>query len=129
MSRDLFSVTIHNSGSLPATNIEVDIDTFANDEEINEKDSSNRFIQTTKSPITTMLLPNSDYIIKHILNLEEEEDLKKWEAISNGKAKIRFQIYYESMKRKHATIQTEEISKLQWNDTLESVPIPPQNWK
>jgi len=125
----LFSVTIHNSGSLPATNIEVDIDTFANDEEINEKDSSNRFIQTTKSPITTMLLPNSDYIIKHILNLEEEEDLKKWEAISNGKAKIRFQIYYESMKRKHATIQTEEISKLQWNDTLESVPIPPQNWK
>ena len=125
----MFSVTIHNSGSLPATNIEVDIDTFANDEEINEKDSSNRFIQTTKSPITTMLLPNSDYIIKHILNLEEEEDLKKWEAISNGKAKIRFQIYYESMKRKHATIQTEEISKLQWNDTLESVPIPPQNWK
>ncbi len=123
------SFKIHNSGSLPATNIEVDIDFFASNEEVTEDNISNRFMLATKLPITPMLLPNCNYTADYILNLKDKNDLEQWNAFSQGKAKVRLRISYESQGRKHTTIQTEEICKPEWENRLVFTPIPPQKWK
>lgn len=123
------SFKIHNSGSLPATNIEVDIDIFASDEEVTEDNISNRFKPATALPIMPMLLPNSHYTATYILNLKDKDDLAQWEAFNQGKAKVRLRISYESMNRKHVTIQTEELSKPEWESRVVFAPIPPQKWK
>ena len=119
--------SIQNSGSLPATDIDVDIDFFDDAEEVTENNSSSKFAPATKLPTTPMILPNNDYTSEYTLDLKDRNDVELWENIRKGKTKVRLRIRYKSLGRKHLTIQTERISRPLRGKSL-WVPIPPQKW-
>ncbi len=120
--------SIKNSGSLPATDVDVDIDFFSHDEEVTDNNSSSKFAPATKLPVTPMLIPYNDYISVYTFDLKDRDDVELWENIRKGKTKVRLRIRYKSLGRKHLTIQTEQISRLHRGKDFEFVPIPPQNW-
>ena len=120
---------ICNSGSLPAANINTDIDFFERDEEVSDSNQSNKFEIATRIPIEPMLLPNAEYIVSYILDLPKSNDAMLWENLKNGKVKVRIKISYECLGKKFLTIQTEEISGPSYEKGLIASPIPPQKWK
>lgn len=121
--------TIFNSGSLPATEMDVDIDFFASDEEVTEDNLSGKYSSATKSTLTPMILPNNNYIAEYIFDLKNKDDLKLWEDTKQGNVIVRLRISYQSLSRKHVTIQTERICGYPWEKGLIFEPIPPQKWK
>lgn len=120
---------IYNSGSLPATNVDVDIDFFACEEEVTEDNLGSRFSPASVLSARTMILPNSDFTNRYILDLKDSNDSELWKHIEQGQVKVRLRISYESLGRKHATIQTQQISSPAWDKGLALLPIPPQTWK
>lgn len=118
-----------NSGPLPATNIDSHIDFFANEEEITEDNESRVFKVATSGEETPMLLPNDTYTEEFVLDNQNPNDGQLLDCIKQGKTKVRFRISYESLSRKHLTIQTYRLSKLEWQEDLALIPIPPQKWK
>ncbi len=124
----VFPFNISNSGSLPATRVNVDIDFFSHKEEVTEDNNSSIFKIATKGTETPMILPNDNYISEYVLDMHDTNDHKLLDCIKQGKAKVRFRISYESLDRKHFTIQTFEISKSPWEKKPSFVPIPPQKW-
>jgi hypothetical protein len=124
----IIQISIRNSGSLPATDVDVDMDFFAHDEEVTEKNRSSKFTTHTKSSLKPMILPNSHFTWRYELNLKDRNHAELWQNIINGKIKFRLRIRYESLGRKHLTIQTERIQKPQLGRGLVLVPIPPQKW-
>jgi hypothetical protein len=130
VGKDYASVefNIKNSGSLPATDVDVDVDFFDYDEEVTENNSSSKFAPANKLPTTPMMIPNNDYVSVYTFDLKDRNDVELWENIGKGKTKVRLQIRYKSLGRQHLTIQTERISKSLRGKSLEWVPIPPQKW-
>lgn len=120
---------LRNSGSLPATNIDSHIDFFANEEELTEDNASRVFEVPTRGEETPMLLPNDTYTDEFVLDIQNPNDAQLLDCIKQGKTKVRFRISYESLSRKHLTIQTDRLSKLEWQEDLALIPIPPQKWK
>lgn len=120
---------IQNSGSLPGEDVHVDIDFFDEDEEVTEENLSNRHTPPTREPEFPLLFPNSVYNETFVLDLEQKNDLELWNNIGTGKTKCRLRIMYKSLGRRHITIQTEKIVKQEWEETLVTVPIPPQKWE
>ena len=120
---------LSNSGSLPATNVDSHIDFFANDEEITEDNESRVFEVPTREEETPMLLPNDTYTEGFVLDIQNPNDRQLLDCIKQGKTKVRFRVSYESLSRKHLTIQTDRLSKLEWEADLVLTPIPPQKWK
>jgi hypothetical protein len=120
---------ICNSGSLPATNINTDIHFFEHDEEVSDSNRSNKFEIATKIPIEPMLLPNAEYIVSYILDLPKSNDAMLWENIKKGTVKVRIKISYGCLGRRFLTIQTEEISRPDYEKGLVFVPVQPQKWK
>ena len=121
--------TISNSGSLPATNIYCNIDFFANEEKITEDNKSHVFEVAIKREETHMLPPNGTFTEQYILDIQNPNDRQLLDCIKQGKTKVRFRISYESLSRKHLTIQTSELSQSKWDENLQFRPIPPQKWK
>ena len=119
---------IHNSGSLPATDIEVDIDFFANDEAVTEDNLSNKYPPAKKSALTIMILPNNDFTAEFVIDLKNKDDSGLWDNFKDGNVIVRLRIFYESLSRKHVTIQTEKICRQPWEKDLVFVPISPQKW-
>lgn len=120
---------IFNSGSLPATNINVDIDFFGKDEEIKGNNTSKIYSVATKEPITPMILPNDYFTEQYIFNLKDINDVKMLQDVEQGKTKIRMRISYSSLDREHLTVETFSLSKPEWETKLQFIPIEPQSWK
>lgn len=120
---------ICNSGSLPATNIDCNIDFFANEEKITEDNESRVFKVATKGEETLMLLPDGTHTEEYVLDIQNPNDRQLLDCIKQGKAKVRLRISYESFSRKHLIIQTYELSKREWEESPAFIPIPPQKWK
>lgn len=120
---------LSNSGSLPATNIHCDIDFFANEEKVTEDNKSRVFEVAIKREEPPMLLPNGTYTEQYVLDIQNPNDLRLLDCMKQGKAKVRFRISYESLSRKHLTIQTDELSQLELEENPTFKPIPPQKWK
>ncbi|MFC2068304.1 hypothetical protein ACFLTP_04790 [Chloroflexota bacterium] len=119
---------IFNSGSLPSTDVDVDIDFFAQNEVITEDNHSSRFARAEKSLIPNMIHPNNYYTEKYILNLKDKGDLELWESINQGKVAFRLRVYYTSRGRKHVTISTNKMHQPSWEKGLILESILPQKW-
>ena len=120
---------LSNSGSLPATNVYCNIDFFANEEKITEDNKSRVFEVAVKGEETPMLLPNGTYTEEYVLDIQNPNDRQLLDCIKQGKTKVRFCISYESLSRKHLTIQTYELFQRKWEENLAFIPIAPQKWK
>jgi hypothetical protein len=121
--------TIQNSGSLPAEDVNADIDFFYEDEEVTEDNLSRKYQLPTREPVFSLVFPNSSYYPRYILNLQDENDLELWQNIQQGKTACRVRITYKSLGRKHLTIETEKLAKQEWEENLITTPIPPQKWE
>jgi hypothetical protein len=122
---------IKNSGSLPAEDVQTDINFFDKDEKATERNRSDIYeppiLESESSSF--LLFPNSDYYQSIVLDLEQADDLKLWNDIKDGKTKCRIRITYTSLGRKHETMQTEELVKRESETDITTKPIPPQKWK
>ena len=125
------TLKIQNSGSLPASDIHVNIDFFDKDEEVTEDNRSSQYPQAIRqwSSELPLVFPNRFYYQDYILDLDESSDVELWDNIRSGKAKFRLCIKYASLGRKHETIQTELLAKPDWKEGLILVPVPPQKWE
>jgi len=120
---------IYNTGSLPATSVNVNIDFFSYTEEVTEDNTSSVFETATKSPETPMILPNDNYTEEYVLDRNNANDNKLLDCIKQDKVKLRIHIAYQSLGRKHLVIQTFEIYRHSWDEKPSLIPIHPQKWK
>jgi len=120
---------IHNCGSLPASDVEVNIDFFNKEEEVSEDNLSD----ICSIPIVTselpLIFPNDQYEERFVLNLDDNNESELWEKIKRGDVKLRLRIKYSSQGRKHATIITQKLCKPEWSESVIFTQIPPLKWK
>lgn len=129
--RDNVTLTfkIHNSGSLPASDAHTDIDFFGEGEEVTEDNLSTKYQRPKRMYEYSLVFPNHHYYEVYILNLKDTNDLDLWENIRNGKVKFRLRIMYTGLGNEYITIQTEHITKPEWEDKLQLLPVLPQKWE
>ena len=120
---------MQNSGSIPGSDVHTDIDFFDEDEEVTEDNVSKRYQPPNRQSSYGLMLPNDIHYEKYILDLTDKDDVELWENITEGKVKLRLRTMYESLGRKHLTIQTERIVKLKGQKELQLIPFPPQKWE
>lgn len=124
---------ICNSGSIPASGVHVTIDFFHKNEEVTEDNLSGKFLPAAEFPaalpIFPIVFPNDSVCTQYILDLKDKNDLELWGKIKAGEVKFRLRINYTSLGRKHVTIQTEQITKVEWEKKLILTPVSPWKWK
>ncbi|MFC2033292.1 hypothetical protein ACFLUB_02075 [Chloroflexota bacterium] len=123
------ALEIRNSGSLPATNIQSNITFFHVDESVTKDNVSSQFQQVEEKEASPSAFPNASFIKHCVLDLTDRNDSALWEQIQEGTVKMRLRITYESLRRKHLTIQTEEITQSPWAVTIQLKPVLPRLWK
>jgi len=102
---------------------------FDESEKVTENNLSNKYPLPKKLPAFPLVHPNSNFYHTYALELRDKNDSELWENIKQGKVKFRLQITYKSLGREYLIIQTENISRLPWEDGLTPRPTLPQKWK
>jgi len=125
----ILTFEIQNTGSMPGSDVYSEIDFFNQDEEVTEDNISTKYLPSTRQSGKLLVFPNNSYYEKYILNLNDKGDKELWENITIGKVKFRIRIMYSGFGRKFITIQTEQVVKLKGEETLQTVPVPPQKWE
>lgn len=119
---------IINSGSIPASNVNTLIDFFDKDEEVKVDNLSNKYLPPNRQSGYSLMLPKNMHYEKFILDMKDKGDIQLWQNIQRGEVKLRLRTTYESLGRKHGTIQTNQIVKLKGQKDLQLIPVLPQEW-
>ena len=127
-----------NTGSLPANNVRVRIDSFGKDEEIELYNISGKYrefldTESDDNDEALTLFPDQtwQYVLRVDLTRERNEQL--WQELLGGQIALRITISYRCLERKLETIQTlgfDELSltKDDKHSYLHGLSINPQSW-
>ncbi len=120
---------IQNTGSVPANNVQTDIDFFHENEEVTEDNLSTVYHPSVNQEDKHFILfPNSICVVLFTLNLSDDNDMQLGKDMTQGQAKYRLRITYRNFGRKHKTIQTQQLAKIELEDNTQAQPISPQFW-
>lgn len=121
---------IKNSGVMPGSNVRIEVVPFGIDEEITTDNTGKRYSFPKEHDEPIIIFPNLGYQAVRSFDLKRVEDKNVWESIMAGKVKLRIKIFYESLRRKHETIQSIHIDQFDAvKAKLWGLIVEPQMWK
>jgi hypothetical protein len=125
---------VQNFGNFPASDIKEYFQFFSEDENITEDNISAKYPPVIsrwsldKHSYTMTIFPHDFLWLTCNFELKQKNQAELWRDIQNGKVKVRLQIIYNELSKKHSTNQAMKLSMLEGKQELLGTPIAPYKW-